>query len=66
MVYFENKPDTLSFTLGTFPVFKTAEGWKTLHLNGIGYYGLLVDGRSVYGMAKKLGKIEEFKNAVIQ
>ena len=61
MIRLNNKPRVTSFKVGGFSCFKYNNAWHTLHLDGIGYKGFLVDGRSVFGSAKSSDKIQEYK-----
>lgn len=61
MVRLNGKPRITSFKVGGFSCFKCGDSWYTLHLDGIGYKGYKVDGRSVFGSAKSNDKIQEYK-----
>lgn len=60
MFTYIDKPNNLLKIPYGVTVFKDKEGWKSLHLNGYGYYSSLVDGRYVYTTAKKLGLLTQY------
>jgi hypothetical protein len=61
MINFTSKPKTTSFYVVGYELTKVKDRWYTVHLNGKGYYGLLIDGRTVYSVARKTRKLEEYK-----
>lgn len=53
MIKFSEKPATSGVFICGFPTTKVNGLWYTLHLNGLGYYGMRIDGRTVMGAARK-------------
>jgi hypothetical protein len=56
----DKKPKKL-LTMDGNSFFKIKKDWYSLHLNGDGYHAYLVDGRSVYHMARKKRCSTDFK-----
>lgn len=53
MIKFNEKPLVSGVIVSGFNTVKVGGLWYTLHLNGLGYYGLRVDGRTVAGVQKR-------------